>query len=95
MIKKKMQREFYNSYCEDYDSIEMEVVNGKENRRRQRIVKRRAEIMAKLANLNFDSNYSNILEIGCGSGIYTTQLTKYAKEIYGLDISRGMLKKQS
>jgi len=88
--KKVAQKEYYDSY-KDFDEIELGVGgNGKENEYRKRFLSRRAEKMAKIAGLEPDST---ILEVGCGTGIYSTYWVKSSRKFYGLDISRGMLRR--
>ena len=91
MTNKTSQKRYYDSY-EDFDSIELCVVNGRENEYRNRFISRRAEKMAKIAGLDTGSV---ILEVGCGTGICTTHWVKPSRRFYGLDISRGMLKRSA
>lgn len=82
------QKRFYDSYCREYDKNEL---GGTEpSKRRKNIIERRIQIMTKMGNVipSF-----NVLEVGCGTGIYTFEIAKYFKKIVGLDLSRGMLKK--
>ena len=44
-------------------------------------------------SLAFLDRENRVLEIGCGTGIVTTQLADYVKEITALDISEEMLQK--
>ena len=89
MTNKISQKKHYNSF-EGYDAFTKAVVNGKENEYRRRFVSRRAEKMAKIAG--FDDG-STVLEVGCGTGIYTIYWVKSCKKFFGLDISEGMLKR--
>ena len=89
MTNKTSQKDYYDSY-EDFDAIELGVVNGRENEYRKWFISRRAEKMAKIAGLD---DKSTVLELGCGTGIYTTHLVKSSIKFYGLDISRGMLRR--
>lgn len=83
------QKKFYDSYCREYDKNEL---GGTEpSKRRKNIIERRIQIMTKMGNVVPSSSF-NVLEVGCGTGIYTFEMTKYFKTILGLDISRGMLK---
>jgi len=67
MTNKTSQKDYYDSF-EDFDAIELGVVDGRENEYRKRFIARRAEKMAKIADLDDEST---ILEVGCGTGIYT------------------------
>ena len=89
MTNKTSQKDYYDSY-EDFDAIELGVVDGRENEYRKRFMSRRAEKMANIAGLNAEST---ILEVGCGTGIYSTHWVKSSIKFYGLDISRGMLRR--
>jgi ubiquinone/menaquinone biosynthesis C-methylase UbiE len=89
MTNKTSQKDYYDSY-EDFDAIELGVVDGRENEYRKRFIARRAEKMAKIADLDDEST---ILEVGCGTGIYSTHWIKSSIKFYGLDISRGMLRR--
>lgn len=89
MTNKTSQKDYYDSY-EDFDAIELGVVDGRENEYRKRFISRRAEKMAKIADLDDEST---ILEVGCGTGIYSTHWVKPSIKFYGLDISRGMLRR--
>lgn len=91
MTNKTSQKRYYDSY-EDFDAIELGVVNGRENEYRNKFISRRAEKMAKIAGLDTGST---ILEVGCGTGIYATHWVKPSRTFYGLDISRGMLKRSA
>lgn len=89
-VQQKMeQREFYNSFSEDYDDFELWNIKGSENKYRRRFMLRRAATMAKLAHLNPNSV---ILEVGCGTGNYTQYWFNSSTKICGLDLSRGMLR---
>ena len=88
--QKAKQKEFYDSFVEDYDDFELWKINGKENRHRQRFILRRAATMAKLAHLNSNSV---ILEVGCGTGNYTAYWLDLPMRICCLDLSRGMIRK--
>ena len=88
MSNKLSQKEYYDSY-EDFDAIELGVVDGRENEYRKRFIARRAEKMVKLADLDEEST---ILELGCGTGIYAIHWLKPSVKFYGLDISKGMLR---
>ena len=89
MSNKISQKGYYDSY-EAFDGIELGLVKGRVNEYRKRFISRRAEKMAKIAGLNTGST---ILEVGCGTGIYTIHWAKPSIKYYGLDISRGMLKR--
>jgi ubiquinone/menaquinone biosynthesis C-methylase UbiE len=39
------------------------------------------------------SKGKRILDVACGTGMYTRHIAKYARQVYGVDISWGMLKK--
>ena len=81
------QKNYYDS-CDNFDILELGTADGRENEYRKRFISRRAETMAKLAGLDGEST---VLEVGCGTGIYTVHWIKSSKKLYGLDISRGML----
>ena len=89
MTNKTSQKNYYDSF-EDFDAIELGVVDGRENEYRKRFISRRAEKMTKIAGLDTESK---ILEVGCGTGIYSTHWVKPSIKFYGLDISRGMLRR--
>ncbi len=90
--QKAKQREFYDTYSEDFDKAELWELRGKdkENRYRQRFILRRATRMAKLAHLE-----PNLvaLEVGCGTGIYTRHWVNTSGKTCGLDLSSMMLKR--
>ena len=88
--QKAKQKEFYDSFVEDYDDFELWKINGAENRYRKRFIARRAATMAKLARLG---SHSVVLEVGCGTGNYTTYFVNSSGEACGLDLSLGMLKR--
>ncbi len=50
------------------------------------------KIKAAVKNLKLGIQYS-ILDLGCGTGLLFSKIQKTAKNIVGLDISKGMLKK--
>nr|QNO50707.1 2-methoxy-6-polyprenyl-1,4-benzoquinol methylase, mitochondrial [Methanosarcinales archaeon ANME-2c ERB4] len=87
MNNKIAQKNYYDS-CGNFDILELGTADGRENKYRKRFISRRAEAMAKLAGLD---GGSTVLEVGCGTGIYTVHWIKSTKKLYGLDISRGML----
>jgi len=87
MANKTSQKGYYDSF-EDFDAIELGVVDGRENEYRKRFISRRAEKMAKIAGLDAEST---ILEVGCGTGIYSTHWVKSSIKFYGLDIYRRKL----
>lgn len=87
--QKAKQKEFYDSYCEDFDDAELWKISGVENKYRQRFMMRRAALMAKVAGLN---SSSVVLEVGCGTGNYTWHWLDSSMSIYGLDLSKGMLR---
>jgi ubiquinone/menaquinone biosynthesis C-methylase UbiE len=49
-------------------------------------------IKEKLLNLVDAHKPANILEIGCGTGYWLSQLHLHKSKLYGLDLSKGMLK---
>ncbi|MEA1906253.1 MAG: methyltransferase domain-containing protein [Euryarchaeota archaeon] len=81
------QKNYYDS-CDNFDILELGTADGRENEYRKRFISRRAETMAKLAGLD---GGSTVLEVGCGTGIYTVHWIKSSGMLCGLDISRGML----
>jgi ubiquinone/menaquinone biosynthesis C-methylase UbiE len=81
------QKNYYDS-CDNFDILELGTADGRENEYRKRFISRRAETMAKLAGLDGEST---VLEVGCGTGIYTVHWIKSSGRMCGLDISRGML----
>ena len=81
------QKNYYDS-CDNFDILELGTADGRENEYRKRFMSRRAEMMAKLAGLDGEST---VLEVGCGTGIYTVHWIKSSGMLCGLDISRGML----
>ncbi len=87
MNNKIAQKNYYDS-CGNFDILELGATCGRGNEYRKRFISRRAETMAKLAGLDCEST---VLEVGCGTGIYTVHWIKSSKKLYGLDISRGML----
>jgi len=87
MNNKIAQKNYYDS-CGNFDILELGTADGRANEYRKRFISRRAETMAKLAGLDCEST---VLEVGCGTGIYTVHWIKSSKKLYGLDISRGML----
>jgi SAM-dependent methyltransferase len=52
-------------------------------------IEKTVEIIEELTN----SEKGRILDVACGTGIYTRSLAEKAKIVYGIDISKGMLKK--
>lgn len=84
---KNKQKRFYDSYCRDYDKNELGGTDPSE--RRKNIIEKRIQIMTKMSSV---IPTFNVLEVGCGTGIYTFEMAKYFKNILGLDISGGMLK---
>lgn len=48
-------------------------------------------MLLKIENLDVDFNGRSILDVGCGTGMYTIRLAKAARSITGLDISEEML----
>ena len=87
MTNKTSQKDYYDSF-EDFDAIELGVVDGRENEYRKSFILRRAEKMAKIADLDDEST---ILEVGCGTGIYSTHWVKSSIKFYGLDKYRRKL----
>jgi ubiquinone/menaquinone biosynthesis C-methylase UbiE len=88
-LNKIKQKRFYDSYCRDYDKNELGSTGVEPSKRRKNIIERRIQIMTKMGDVvpSF-----NVLEVGCGTGIYSFEMANYFKNISGLDISRGMLK---
>ncbi len=86
-LNKIRQKRFYDSYSKEYNKNELGGIEP--NKRRKNIIERRIQIMTGMSNVipSF-----KVLEVGCGTGIYTFEMTKYSNNIFGLDISRGMLK---
>jgi len=87
-MKNKMAQKNYYDSCDDFDILELGATCGRGNEYRKRFISRRAETMAKLAGLD---SKSTVLEVGCGTGIYTVHWIKSSGRMCGLDISRGML----
>ena len=87
MKNKIAQKNYYDS-CDNFDILELGATCGRENEYRKRFISRRAETMVKLAG---PDGKSTVLEVGCGTGIYTVHWIKSSKQLCGLDISRGML----
>jgi SAM-dependent methyltransferase len=54
-------------------------------------IKKTIEKVVDLVKIN--NNNEKILDVACGTGIYTRPLAKKVKKVYGIDISLGMLKK--
>ncbi len=85
-LNKIKQKKFYDSYSKEYNVNELGGIEP--NKRRKNIIERRIQIITGMGNVvpSF-----NVLEVGCGTGIYTYEMTKHFNNIIGLDISRGML----
>ncbi|AXP08896.1 class I SAM-dependent methyltransferase [Campylobacter hepaticus] len=49
------------------------------------------QIFEECLKLNIDFNKKNIIDIGCGTGVWTLHLAKKAKKILALDSSKTML----
>lgn len=86
--EKARQGEFYDSYADDYDNVELWSQGGLENRYRKRFMLRRAVAMARRGRLSPDSV---TLEVGCGTGNYTRFWGDWSDKTYALDLSPGML----
>ncbi len=71
----------------DYTSQE-EILSYDRKMRTIRNIAEEAETMIKLIDLQ---PKDNVLEIGCGTGEFSIELSKYCKEVLALDISQGML----
>jgi SAM-dependent methyltransferase len=50
-----------------------------------------AGIATALRSLTRDVNAERVLEVGCGTGRWLVELHPVAREVYGIDLSRGML----
>lgn len=51
------------------------------------------KVLAKAEEFGVDFKNRTILDIGCGTGIYSSLMAKEAKSVLGVDISSGMLAK--
>lgn len=51
----------------------------------------RISIIRKLVEEGYINKDSVVLDLGCGTGTYTVELSKICKEIHALDFSEGML----
>jgi SAM-dependent methyltransferase len=49
------------------------------------------EVLARLAKQGVCFKHTRVLDIGCGTGVYTIHLGKEAREVVGLDFSTSML----
>ncbi|RZN42490.1 MAG: methyltransferase domain-containing protein [Methanosarcinales archaeon] len=87
VTNKIAQKNYYDS-CDNFDILELGTTDRPENECRKRFISRRAKTIAKLAGIEAGST---VLEVGCGTGIYTVHWLKSSGKICGLDISRGML----
>lgn len=88
--QKPVQKEYHDIYSDTYDSVELWEIEGKPNKFRLGFISRRAALMAELAKS--EVNLAAV-EIGCGTGIYTSHWSKASRVIYGIDISSAMLRK--
>lgn len=50
-----------------------------------------ADVLRKLESLGVDFKNKTVLDIGCGTGVYTIRVAKLAKSVDGLDFSNSML----
>ncbi|WP_094227458.1 class I SAM-dependent methyltransferase [Methanolobus psychrotolerans] len=81
---------YYDEFIQkgtDYTSEE-EIQNYDRKMRTIRNIAEEAETMIKLIDLRPDHN---VLEIGCGTGEFSIELSRYCKQVLALDISQGML----
>lgn len=51
------------------------------------------KVLDKLSEFNLSFKDKSVLDIGCGTGIYSSLIAKEAKSVLGVDISAGMLSK--
>jgi SAM-dependent methyltransferase len=50
-----------------------------------------ANVMETLKKLNIDFKDKKILDVGCGTGVYTLKIAQLAKSVVGIDFSEKML----
>lgn len=86
MKRMKAVEDYYNDNTKDMEDYE-----------HQRWFSRKASIHAysqtKLAINNFLRNkrYDKIIEVGCGAGTWTKEISKYSSTVLGIEISENML----
>lgn len=71
----------------DYTS-QKEILNYDRKMRTIRNIAEEAETMIKLIDLQ---QKDSVLEIGCGTGEFSIELSKYCEKVLALDISQGMV----
>ena len=90
IIMKELPEWYYDEFIQigtDYASEE-KVRNYDRKMRTIRDIAGEAKTMRKLINLQSEDN---VLEIGCGTGEFSIELSRYCKKVLALDISQGML----
>lgn len=50
-------------------------------------------VLTKVREFGIDFKFKSVLDIGCGTGLYSSIISKEAQNILGVDISTGMLSK--
>ncbi len=50
-----------------------------------------ANVLKTIKNLGIDFANKNIIDIGCGTGVYTLHVARFAKKVIGIDYSINML----
>ena len=58
------------------------------------VMRRRKKFVLNLIDKEIDTNQDiNVLDVGCGTGVYVDELVKRRFKVHGLDISKEMVKK--
>lgn len=77
--------EYWDKIAVDYDRLYRYNTSGGREK-----IQRKVRLLQKYAHIN---DQSTVLELGCGTGIFTVELGYLAKRVIGADFSEGMLEK--
>jgi ubiquinone/menaquinone biosynthesis C-methylase UbiE len=87
---KELPEWYYDEFVQkgtDYTNQE-DILNYDKKMRTIRNIAKETESMIKLIQLQ---TKDNILEIGCGTGEFSIELSRYCEQVIALDISQGMI----
>lgn len=90
VIMRKLPAWYYDEFVQngtDYTDEE-EILNYDRNMDKIRDIREEMETMLRLIDLQPEEQ---VLEIGCGTGEFSIELSNYCREITALDISPGMI----
>lgn len=88
-IHKKTVAKYFSSQTEYWKVIYDESHSG--DSFKNYLMRRRKQIILEKISNNFIYKQINVLDVGCGTGVYTLDLAKRRYNVISMDISKEML----